>query len=173
MADGRLLPGFRFLPEEVLYRVVPQTSPAAGSEFTVTVPGGFVWVLLTLYAILVTDATVANRRLRYEFSDGSNVFARIPARSSQPASTTERYTLFADGANETEQGSTHVFGLPSRIVLLPGWTITSASASLQAADQYSGIVALVEERALRGDEPARAAALAVAADILDRRALNV
>src|SRR6516162_1693189 len=51
--EARVLPGYK--------RPVAITTPAAGANWTVTVPGGRMWRPIAINATLVTSAAVANR----------------------------------------------------------------------------------------------------------------
>src|SRR5439155_24716134 len=54
-------------------RVVTGATPAAGAEINETVPNGARWELIAFYFQFVTSATVANRIVRFDIDDGTNL----------------------------------------------------------------------------------------------------
>ena len=111
-------------------------APAAGAEFSITVPGGEVWELHTLLTKLTTDATVANRHLELTLDDGNTVYERVPTSAATPASTlvTMQYVVGSPGAYGASNKLMLAFGAIAP-VLFPGHRIRSSTLNLQAADQ--------------------------------------
>lgn len=129
-------------------RVVTGTDPAAGAEWTETVPAGVVWDLISVLATLVTDATVADRSPRLRIGDGASVFLDVPPVAVQAASITGRY-LWGRGLTGTNIGAGQAAGIPD-LRLPAGSTIASLTGNLQAADNWGAPVLYVVETAIRG-----------------------
>lgn len=122
--------------------------PAAGVDWSVTVPAGQVWEVISAYASLVTDATVANRAARLVVGDGTSTVLSIAPAGLQVASTTIRYAWLVAGVAYVT-GSGQVAALP-RLVLAPGWTIGTATEGLVVGDNWSAPRLLVIETTVKG-----------------------
>lgn len=126
------------------------TNPAAGAEFT--------WPNITsndrnvfcINAQLVTSVVVANRNVQVLIKDASSrVVYQASASVSIPASTTASVT-FTTGQIVTQVVTTNVIiPLPQPCMLPSGFRISTLTANIQAADQWSGIVGS-EERWVAG-----------------------
>ena len=127
-------------------RVVPQAAPAAGSEFVVASGGGTYWRLISLRFILTTDANAANRIVTLLADDNSDAFWQNGISGAQVATTAQAYSV-TTGANNFGAGAAiRPIGWPDAgLWLYPGWRLRSLTEAIQAGDQYSDIVALVEE----------------------------
>lgn len=136
--EDRILPGEK--------RVLTIASPAAGADFTVTVPGNRQWRLDAGRAILTTDATVANRLPRLQFTDETVTWYEASSDAFIAAGLAQVVT-FAAGGPEVTPG---VAGAPASIALplmwLPAGTIIrSATVAEDTGDQWSAIAVLIEE----------------------------
>ena|SRR5437870_7986383 len=112
-------------------------SPAAGADWSATVPAGHLWRPFTVTAQLLTSAVVANRQPVLVLGDGTNPFAFLTAPAVQAASGTVIYT-WANVDTFVSLGSRQVAALPD-IELPPGWTIGVSTALLDVGDQWSAI----------------------------------
>ena len=112
-------------------------SPAAGADWSTTVPAGHLWRLFSVTAQLVTSAAVANRQPVLVLGDGTNPFAYLTAPAVQAAGATVIYT-WANVDTFVALGARQVAALPD-LELPPGWTIGVATALLDAADQWSAV----------------------------------
>ena len=84
--------GFTMAPG--LIRSITGTNPAAGVGLSESVPTNARWKLTSIRAILTNDATVANRTMRIDFEDPTNIMARVVAGAVQTASNTYYYEIF-------------------------------------------------------------------------------
>lgn len=125
-------------------------APAAGADFTITVPAGKLWDVVVIYATLTTAVAVASREADITFGDGNALFASVGPAAVQAASLADRY-LWAVGLTNEVAGSSQSQAIPS-LRLLPGWTIASVTANIQAADQWSAQKLYVVETTLRGGD---------------------
>jgi hypothetical protein len=126
-------------------RSVTGTNPAAGAEVSETVPTGARWRLRGLRAQLVTDATVATRRVHLVVDDGTNTLIDQALADTQTASLTRNYNLapyqYAPAAAAAE-----IYGpLPGDLVLRPGWRVRTATDNLAVGDNWGAPQLYVEE----------------------------
>lgn len=120
-------------------------NPAAGTEFSETVPAGARWRLVTMTFTFTTDATVANRFIKIRLDDGANAYAFFPALAAQAASLSNAYTL-ANGLNAQDVVSNQAlipYGVD--ISLAAGHRIQTSTVGLQAGDDYGAAAVYVEE----------------------------
>lgn len=121
------------------------SAPAAGADFTVTVPNdGAIRELVAISAQLATSSAVANRVVTLLVKDytGTEVF-RYANGTSVTASLTIVYCLspqFTTTAGDI--AATKQFSIPiPRGPYLPGFKISSSTAAIDTADQWSHIQA--------------------------------
>jgi hypothetical protein len=129
-------------------RVVTVPQPAAGADWSLIVPAGSVYELVSVYGSLTTSAVVADRGARLQLGDGHATYLDLAPQAVQAASLTNRYA-WAAGMSTFSADSGQVMGLP-RLYLEPGWTLGSATDGIDVADQWSTVYALVLETVVRG-----------------------
>ena len=126
-------------------RTISIANPAAGADWSISVPAGMQWRLRSVRAQLVSSATVANRAVNLSLKDDAgNVIALLPAPAVQAASLTNSYT-FAQGASALSVGTSQSAAAPKDMVLGDSYTIASSTGAIQAGDQWSLIWLQVEE----------------------------
>ncbi len=128
-------------------RTILLTTPAAGAEFTQTVPTGKIWRIRMVRGTLTTAVAVATRIVALLFNDGTNIYAIFPVNTTQAASLTRNYNFAPGAANESTQqavGLEITQSIPN-LDLLAGYFFRSSTFNLQAADQWSGIIVAIEE----------------------------
>jgi hypothetical protein len=128
-------------------KIVVTTDPAANVEISSTVPAGKVWELISARFTLVTDANVANRRVRLVFDDGTTTFLEIAAFADQAASLTRNYNFSQDSDVPATQPIASDFynHLPGRLVLPAGYRIQTATTNRQAGDNFGAARLVVRE----------------------------
>jgi hypothetical protein len=121
-------------------------TPAAGAEWSVVVPNGSVWDVLTARAVLNTSAVVANRNVRVTVSDGTTELGRVGAAVAQPASIVGVHSFGLQDAPDFAGagGLTFNHPLPATRVVGNG-VIASLTQNLDVGDQWSGIALQVME----------------------------
>ena len=118
-------------------RIYTASNPAAGSEWTESVPAGETWQLLAVKYSFVASAAVATRAPNLHPAIGGVGFAVVPVPLTVTASQTVNY-LFTLGVNAAT--STGVALAPLWTFLLPpASTVGSQTANLQAGDQIVNI----------------------------------
>lgn len=117
--------------------VVSVPSPAAGADWSLAVPGGHTYQILTIAATLTTSAAVATRASRLLFGDGTASFLDLPASATQVASLARKYAWWPT-AEPVAVGNAIEAAIPP-LTLPAGWTVASATDLIDVADQWSGI----------------------------------
>lgn len=112
-------------------------APAAGADWTLTVPAGHVYQLLSVFATLVTSAVAATRIARLLLGDGDSTFLDVPPFASQITTLTRRYAWIPAGqAYATGLGI--LSPLPD-VELQAGWTLGTTTDAIDITDQWSAI----------------------------------
>lgn len=125
-------------------QVVP--SPAAGADWTFTIPGRSAMRILSVRAIFASAVAVATRFPALVITDGVSQVMNLPGASGEAASITETY-CWAPTADsiQTGTGGSNSASIPDKLILPVGFTIGSSTPNIQAADQWSGIVIWTQE----------------------------
>lgn len=118
-------------------RLILGADPAAGAESVETVPAGAHWELWTWRASLVTNATVAARRVHLVLDDGANIILDLAADTDQTASLTRNYNMARWGFAPTGTGTELYIPAPFSIHLEAGYRIRTLTTNLQAGDNWS------------------------------------
>lgn len=129
-----------------LVKSVPVATPAAGAEWSVTVPAGVVWIVQSIFARFLSSVVVANRFPRLGFTDGSVTIGRVVALVTIPANQAWDHS-YLRGAGAAWSGTSGVgltYPLPD-FRLPAGYTIFTTTPNLDAGDQWSQIVVNVIE----------------------------
>jgi hypothetical protein len=125
------------VPWRRFYKTVTVPNPAAGADWSLTVPASEVWSLVTITATLTTSAAVANRAPSLVVSDGNVRYARMPAIQTQAASLVGITTWGPYG----QSGLTGLIarGILPVAALGPGETIGTLTDLIDVGDQWSAI----------------------------------
>lgn len=131
---------------EVIPRVIPVASPIAGADWSITVPGGVMWHVMSIGTLFTPSAVVANRSptLRLKDADGL-ALAGVGVANVIAASGTTRIFW------EKGVGSFNAIGIMSSPLptafqfALAGWTISTTTSAIDATDAWSQIVVNVME----------------------------
>jgi len=128
--------------------LVTTGNPAAGADYTITVPAGKYWRIVSHTAQLVTDANVAARNYKFIIDDGTTpVFETGGSGTGQAATSTCQYTVSPLAVMEAVSPASAVFknfAIPE-MVLAPGWRLRVLTGAIQVGDQWSNIRTLVDE----------------------------
>lgn len=128
------------------YRQVRANRPDPGANWELRPGGQRWWRVVSMVARLTTSAVVGNRRVSIRASDGGHVYFVAEAHLVHPASTVVDYAAHT-GAPVTA-GDNLVLPLPlpsAGLLVRPGGVLASSVTNLDVADQWSAVVALVEE----------------------------
>jgi len=121
------------------------SAPAAGADWSQTVPANARWRIRGIRASLATAVAVANRRPRLIVDDGANTLLDIDTNVVQAASLTVAYDWIPGYPSVTTSIVETEVPLPGDLQLFPGWRIRSSTDAIQAADQWTAPRLLVEE----------------------------
>lgn len=135
---GKILPGVR--------RAFTNPAPAAGQNWSVTVPAGVQWWVVAALAPFTTDATVATRFVQVLVNvDGLTVW-NTQAVAGQAASNAWAYNLASTMAPQETTGDSNkaILCLPTGY-LPSGAIITSAVALMDPGDQWGAQQFWIEE----------------------------
>jgi len=131
-------------------RVWIGTMPAAGSEISETVPTGVRWKLKSFDAFLNTSVAAATRQPYVQIRNASGQqIITMGSPATVGAAGTLELMVSQFGVNWGTILSTIFFALPD-VYLEQGWKITTGTGGLQAGDQYTAPVILVNEYAAPG-----------------------
>lgn len=122
-----------------------QTDPAAGDEFSITIPNRARQRLVSAFFTLVTDGTAADRRFTLELATVGGVMVQTLATASQPASTTRSYSLAHWGESPGLIASTEMINWPDHAFMSGGNFLRTNTANLQAGDNYVAPLLFIEE----------------------------
>lgn len=128
------------------------TSPAAGSNYSLTVSGAYAERFSVCKFTLTTSATVANRIVTVDYIyPGTGTIAEAGPTVIQTASSTGVYNgRIGFGPSDWNTGTAAFFGLPD-IILLPGMQLQINVANIDATDALSSIF-FVRERFQTGED---------------------
>lgn len=126
-------------------RSIQGTTPGAGAEITETVPVGAIWRPIAFSYNFATSVTVATRQPLLTYTDGTNIIATMILPTQQAASIGNQMKL-GDGLT-FNVGFNGVMSAPLvREAYLPaGFKIQTQTLNIQAGDQYTSVLYLVEE----------------------------
>lgn len=126
-------------------RSITGTDPAAGAEWSETVPTNARWRLFGVTAPLVTDATVANREFVLTIDDGAAIVAEVPAGTVQAASLTRRYSFLRNVQRGVGVSDDTIGGPVPDAILMGGYRIRSVTINLAGGDNWGAPQLWVEE----------------------------
>lgn len=119
--------------------------PAAGAQWSYTVDGRYYERIVAVSVKLVTSAVAANRFPLLTFADANGTaVTAVPLGSAVAASSTINSYLTAGAPGFDLGPAGGQFGYIPDLLLPPGWSLRSSVAGMDAADQFSGVVLLVQ-----------------------------
>lgn len=127
-----------------LQRVTVAT-PAAGADWTITVPAHTRWRVTAGTATLTTSATVANRIAQVKLDDGATAYFFGQPNQVVPASQTVSVNISRTSAPAATNNPNVSTLLPPESLIPSGHRISSSTTNIQAADTYTAISIFVEE----------------------------
>lgn len=137
--DARLVFGITSAAS-TLYDV---TAPAAGADFTYTVPAGVYGTLQAVTATLATDANAATRHPILQVTRGGKNIALVPNGNFGTISSSASYGWMVGGVATGGTTTTVGAALPP-INVQPGDIIKSTQSGLQVGDQFSAVEILLQ-----------------------------
>jgi hypothetical protein len=126
-------------------RSISVGNPAAGAEWSLTVPTNARWRVQAANSLFTASAGVANRVPECNLDDGANSFFIGEPNSVVVALGAPQVTFASTVPTAVANVADVTASIPSPAYLLAGHRINSRTLNIQAADQYSAIFVNVEE----------------------------
>jgi hypothetical protein len=126
-----------------IYTVVG-AAPAAGADWTITVPASARWRLRSVTATLTCTAAAGNRNPGFQVNDGTNYFLFVPPPVTSGPNAIQRYN-WAPGVANNPAGGNAITPIPDNFILGPGYKFGVGTGALQGGDQWTAPVYEVEE----------------------------
>jgi hypothetical protein len=121
-------------------------TPAPGAEMVVKPVTVGAWRLLSLVWVLVTSAAVAIRNVQLTLTDGSVTYWLQTTAVTQAATTTQQYKAEPQAIATASISGLVTLPLPPDGLYIPrGHQLATITALIDVADQYSAIVAQIQE----------------------------
>lgn len=135
-----------------LFDLLKVTKPPAGQDWSARVPGGEIWHVLSVSAVFVASATVANRFALLDFVDAdASTITRAPPPAAITAGVTAGLFWYPGAVLATPVSWLFTAPIPRGFLpLFPGMAIAASANGLQAGDQWQSIVIYREITRLRG-----------------------
>lgn len=132
--------------EAIRWFPVNLPKPAAGAEIALTPNQQGFWRVWSICATLTTSAAIPVRTPEFRVNDGNGVFWRQAAPAVIGPAATVNFTAF-EGANPNvgANGLVTLCWPQTGLYLRQGDVLSSLTANLDVADQWSNIVAMVQE----------------------------
>ncbi len=121
------------------------TAPAAGADWTQTVPSFARWRVRAVRATLTTSAAAGTRQVFLVADDGANTFYAPPSSLGQGPNQTITYDFVPGTTFLTFTGGVQPVVIPQDLVLDAGHRVRSLTGTLQAGDQWTAPRLLIEE----------------------------
>lgn len=128
------------------FLVVDVPNPGAGNAFTLPPSNGRIFEVIGASWNFVTDATVSNRHVYFEFWNGTYAVGRVQHPTAQAASVTGTYNLNALFRGDCYHiGGLYVFGLAKGIYIDYEVYLRFSAWNLQAGDTFVNIAFFLYE----------------------------
>lgn len=135
-------------------KVWTEPDPAAGADFTITVPGPQFWLPVALTATLTTSDQDADRSAALIVTDGTTTVLSLANGGTVAASAAFTFSWIRDLSSSAGDGDSVLVSLPFPIpTLATGWTIGVVTENIDAGDQWSGIALTAIQ--ITGGQPAQ------------------
>ena len=125
--------------------------PVPGDNFVFTVGAGRLIRLVNIDVLFTAAVGGGSRFVRYTFNDGSKDVGHVLVDTAIVGSDTRHITMWFGGGNGDVNVSQFFFDInhAGDIYLAEGWTISSDTVAIAAADQFSEISLIVESWAVQ------------------------
>jgi len=135
-------------------RVITLPAPDVGSEWSITVPGGYLWRLVSLYASFTTSSQTGYRQARLQIYAGDTLIAEVKLciSLSPDYSATFLVTPTSSPAYVVVD-DLYRTGIPRNLLLSAGYRLASSTANIQTNDAWSNIILVVHEYVVGAQEP--------------------
>lgn len=120
--------------------VVQVATPAAGADWSIHVPNGELWDVLSIRGLLTASSQAANRAVNVIYTTGEVEYMRSAVGTLIVASKAAVVSFIADISAPVAVGLTYQGALPPHKSYVPGGHyIKSATEAIDAGDQWSAV----------------------------------
>jgi hypothetical protein len=120
-------------------------SPAAGADWTMTVPVQDRRVVKSFSAMFTASAAAANRNISLQVTDGANVVWQTDVTVSVTANQVVTVNGTTTNVPTGVVATTLFVVIPPSLTMTGNWTLRTSTANIQGADQWSNIWLAVED----------------------------
>jgi len=135
-------------------RVITLPAPNAGSDWSITVPGGYLWRIISLYTSFATSSQTADRQPSLRIYAGATLIGEVKLCVSLSASASATFLVTPTSSPAYVVVDTlYRTGIPRNILLSAGYQLASSTANIQTSDQWGNIVLVIHEYVVGAQEP--------------------
>ncbi len=120
------------------------TTPAAGADFSVTVPNPQRWRPICFHGVLTAAVAVANRQVEIILDDGANTYWIDDSSANITASSVNDVTATTTNVPTGVVTTIQNIVIPPALYMTVGHRFRSNTVGIQGADQWSALRLLVE-----------------------------
>lgn len=133
--------------ERGLTRSVIVANPAAGADWSTTVPVNARWILRSVEATIAGDGGAGAKRPQLQLLDAAAVqLLFVPAFDTYTLLNVKNFQwMDFEGRLSVGTPIQVLTGMPDRLELFQGWQIGTITTGITAGDQWTGIALIVEE----------------------------
>jgi hypothetical protein len=127
-------------------RTITPSNPAAGADWSVTVPVGATWVINSVTATFTASAGVANRNPQLQFITAGGAVLFSGVNNTAITASQAETIVWWNGAPQAAANANTIYASLMNGVRVPGGgAVKVTTLNLQAGDQWSNIVLQVQE----------------------------
>jgi hypothetical protein len=135
-------------------RVITVPAPGAGSDWSITVPGGYLWRLVSLYTSFTTSQQSGDRQPRLQIYAGTTLIVEVALCTSLSASDSVSFLLTPSSTPaHLVVGTLYRTVIPKHIVLSAGYRLASSTDNIQTEDAWGDVILVVHEYVVGAQEP--------------------
>lgn len=134
------------------WHIVKAPTVVAATNWALKAPGGTWWRITSITARFVAAAAVANRVITLRANDQTSTWYAQEASRAVTSGETVDVCAHTGGGNTAAGAVTLGLALPAEGLLLPpGYQLVVVTTNMDAADQWSNVIAQVDE--IPSDDP--------------------
>lgn len=119
---------------------VPIASPAVGTDWRHICPGQGIQRIVAIRALFTAAAVAVTRLPALVLSDGSDDYASVPANAGVTTGLATLFSTFPGAVGAGVAAGPQLWSAPTDgWLLLPGWSLRTVTAAIDAGDQWSAI----------------------------------
>jgi len=138
-------PATRPLEGPGMIRVIAGSTPVAGAEINEVVPTNARWRLISAFFQLTAANAGGTRTVRVTVDDGLNKYYQVSANGGVAVNTVATLALCNQGAPSSQISTDLYIAHDSNLLMLPAHRWRTLTNNLNAADQYTNPIYIVQE----------------------------